>query len=279
VTDPMVRSYWEQEMAKTSDFHKSEMLGYLISKVGRFVENAMIRNIIGQPKSGFDFRDVMDNKKILLVNLSKGTTGEVNSNLIGLILVAKLQMAALSRTDIPEDQRNDFYLYIDEFQNFITDSISTILAEARKYKLDMILAHQYLGQLSGGGVEGKSYGDKIKDAIFGNVGTMISFRLGVEDAEIIAKQFAPNVNQYDLMNIERYNAYIRLLLQNQPTKSFNIKTFPPVVGNSGIAEAIKQRSRNLYGVDRKQIEDDILERSQLGVSKADSLTPPSMASL
>ncbi|MBN1779438.1 MAG: type IV secretion system DNA-binding domain-containing protein, partial [Candidatus Buchananbacteria bacterium] len=138
VTDPMVRSYWEQEMAKTSDFHKSEMLGYLISKVGRFVENAMIRNIIGQPKSGFDFRDVMDNKKILLVNLSKGTTGEVNSNLIGLILVAKLQMAALSRTDIPEDQRNDFYLYIDEFQNFITDSISTILAEARKYKLDMI---------------------------------------------------------------------------------------------------------------------------------------------
>ncbi|MBN1779199.1 MAG: hypothetical protein JW816_03205, partial [Candidatus Buchananbacteria bacterium] len=145
--------------------------------------------------------------------------------------------------------------------------------------LDMILAHQYLGQLSGGGVEGKSYGDKIKDSIFGNVGTMISFRLGVEDAEVIAKQFAPNVNQYDLMNIERYNAYIRLLLQNQPTKTFNIKTFPPMAGDSGIAEEIKQRSRNRYGVDRQTIEADILERSQLGVSKADNLTPPPASSL
>ena len=138
VTDPMVRSFWEQEMAKTSDFHKSEMLGYLISKVGRFVENAMIRNIIGQPKSGFNFRDVMDNQKILLVNLAKGTTGEVNSNLLGLILVAKLQMAALTRTDMAESDRKDFFLYIDEFQNFITDSVATILAEARKDRKSVV---------------------------------------------------------------------------------------------------------------------------------------------
>ena len=275
VTDPMVRSFWEQEMAKTSDFHKSEMLGYLISKVGRFVENSMMRNIIGQPKSGFNFRDVMDNQKILLVNLAKGTTGEVNSNLIGLIIVAKLQMAALMRTDIPEEQRKDFYLYIDEFQNFITDSIATILAEARKYKLNLILAHQYVGQLTeGSGVEGKSYGDKIKDAIFGNVGTLISFRIGVEDTEIIAKQMAPVVNEYDLMNVERFNAYVRLLVDNQPMKAFNIHTFPISSGDKLMVNDIKQFSRWKYGADRRKVEADIVERSRLGLKPADSIAPP-----
>ncbi|MDX9893342.1 MAG: type IV secretion system DNA-binding domain-containing protein [Patescibacteria group bacterium] len=266
VTDPMVRSFWEQEMAKTSDFHKSEMLGYLISKVGRFIENAMVRNIIGQPKSGFDFRDIMDNQKILLVNLAKGTTGEVNSNLLGLIIVAKLQMAALSRTNLPEDQRQDFYLYIDEFQNFITDSVATILAEARKYKLNLILAHQYIGQLVGAsGPEGKSYGDKIKDAIFGNVGTLISFRIGVEDSEVVAKQLAPAVNEYDLMNIEKFNAYLRLLVENQPQRTFNIHTFPPVHGNQKVAQDIIEFSRFKYGQDRRLVEADILKRSQLGM--------------
>jgi len=268
VSDPMVRSFWEQEMAKTSDFHKSEMLGYLISKVGRFIENSMIRNIIGQPKSGFNFRQVMDEEKILLVNLSKGQVGEVNSNLLGLIIVAKLQMAALTRTDIPEEQRKDFYLYIDEFQNFITDSISTILAEARKYKLNLILAHQYLGQLTEGtGPEGKSYGSKIKDAIFGNVGTLTSFRIGVEDSETIAKQFSPVVDEYDLMNVERYNAYVRPLINNQPLKAFNMKTFPPIKGNPEIISEIKELSRWKYGVDRSQVEGEILERSRLGAIK------------
>ncbi len=265
VTDPIVRSYWEQEMAKTSDFHKSEMLGYLISKVGRFIENAMIRNIIGQPKSGFNFREVMDQKKILLVNLSKGKVGEVNSNLLGLIIVAKLQMAALARTDLPESRRADFYLYIDEFQNFITDSISTILAEARKYKLNLILAHQYLGQLTeAAGPEGKKYGDKIKDAIFGNVGTLLSFRIGVDDAEIIAKQMAPVVDEYDLMNIERFNAYIRLLVNNQPQKAFNIHTFPAIDGNPKIVDDIVEFSRFKYGKDGKQVDADIMKRSRLG---------------
>ena len=269
VTDPMVRSFWEQEMTKTSDFHKSEMLGYLISKVGRFIENSMMRNIIGQPKSGFDFREVMDNGKILLVNLNKGKVGEVNSNLLGLIIVAKLQMAALSRTDLPESQRKDFYLYIDEFQNFITDSIATILAEARKYKLDLTLAHQYIGQLTAGaGVEGKSYGEKIKDSIFGNVGTLVSFRIGVDDAEFIAKQMAPVINEYDLMNIDRYNAYIRLLIDNQPTKAFNIHTFPPILGDKTIAHDIKELSRWKYGVDRRRVETEVLERSRLGLSQA-----------
>ena len=275
VTDPMVRSFWEQEMAKTSDFHKSEMLGYLISKVGRFVENAMIRNIIGQPVSGFNFRDVMDKKKILLVNLAKGTTGEVNSNLLGLILVAKLQMAALSRTDIPENQRHDFYLYIDEFQNFITDSISTILAEARKYKLNLILAHQYIGQLTeGSGPEGKSLGGKVKDAIFGNVGTMVSFRIGPEDAELIAKQMAPVVDEYDLVNIERYNAYVRLLVDNQPLKAFNMVTFPPASGEPQIVSEIKEYSRWKYGADRRRVEAMINEQARLGQPTAAGIEPP-----
>src|SRR3989338_4413260 len=148
VTDPVVRNFWEKEMAKTSDFHKSEMLGYLISKVGRFVENEMMRNIIGQAQSAFDFREVMDQGKILLINLSKGQVGEVNSKLLGLIIVSKLQMAALSRSDTPESDRRDFYLYVDEFQNFVTDSFATILSEARKYKLNLTIAHQYLGQLN-----------------------------------------------------------------------------------------------------------------------------------
>ena len=274
VTDPMVRSFWEQEMAKTSDFHKSEMLGYLISKVGRFVENAMIRNIIGQPKSGFNFRSVMDQQKILLVNLAKGTTGEVNSNLLGLIIVAKLQMAALGRTDMAEAARKDFYLYIDEFQNFITDSVATIMAEARKYKLNLTLGHQYIGQLTeGSGPEGKSFGNKIKDAIFGNVGTLVSFRIGVEDAEIIAKQMAPVVSEYDLINIERYNAYLRLLVDNQPLKAFNIHTFPPIAGDEKMIGDIKEFSRWKYGSDRRKVEADILERSRLGLAKSD-ITPP-----
>ncbi|PIT89445.1 MAG: hypothetical protein COU27_00315, partial [Candidatus Levybacteria bacterium CG10_big_fil_rev_8_21_14_0_10_36_7] len=265
VSDPIVKSFWEKEMAKTSDFHKSEMLGYLISKVGRFVENSMIRNIIGQPHSSFNVRKIMDEEKILLVNLSKGKVGEINSNLLGLIVVSKIQMAALARADMPESQRKNFYLYIDEFQNFITDSISTILAEARKYKLNLIMAHQYLGQLNGGsGVEGGSGNSKIRDAIFGNVGTMISFRIGVEDAQTIAKQFAPAVSEYDVMNIEKYNAYIRLLVDNQAVKTFSMHSFPPVSGDSYIAKLIREHSRLSFGKDRRDVEKMVFEAMKLG---------------
>ena len=265
VTDPMVRAFWEKEMAKTSDFHKSEMLGYLISKVGRFVENEMVRNIIGQPKSGFNLREVMDNKKILLVNLAKGKVGEVNSNLLGLIIVSKLQMAALSRADMLEKDRNDFFLYIDEFQNFITDSISTILAEARKYKLNLTIAHQYIGQLlTGGGIEGKQGSSKIKDAIFGNVGTIVCFRIGVDDAETMAKQFTPALNEYDVMNIEKFHAYIRLLIRNAPSRPFTVLMSPPQVGDPNIVEPVKQLSRLKYGRDRALVNAEIMERSKLG---------------
>lgn len=279
VSDPLVRSFWEKEMAKTSDFHKSEMLGYLISKVGRFVENAMMRNIIGQNKSSFDLREIMDNQKILLVNLSKGKIGEINSNLLGLIIVSKLQMAALARADMPEAQRKDFYLYIDEFQNFITDSVAIILAEARKYKLNLILAHQYLGQLSGGGMEGKAGNSKIRDAIFGNVGTLVSFRIGVEDSEVIAKQFAPNVSEYDLMNIEKFNAYIRLLINNQAAKPFSLRCFPPVKGNPQLGEAIRSLSRLKYGRNKDLVEDNILKHFKTTSPSTVSINPISEKTL
>ncbi|GAC1414060.1 MAG: hypothetical protein NVSMB66_6960 [Candidatus Doudnabacteria bacterium] len=265
VKDLVVRNFWEKEMAKTSDFHKSEMLGYLISKVGRFVENSMVRNIIGQSKSGFDFREVMDNKKILLVNLAKGKTGEINAKLLGLIIVSKLQMAALSRSDIPnENDRKDFYLYVDEFQNFITDAFSSILSEARKYHLNLIIAHQYLGQLEqAAGAAGAGSKD-VRDAVFGNAGTEICFRIGVEDAEVMSKEFAPVFNEFDLVNIDRFNAYVKLMINGTASKPFNMATLPPHSGGSKAnADAIRQLSRLKFGRPRDEVEAALLESSKV----------------
>jgi len=269
VTDPVVRNFWEKEMAKTSDFHKSEMLGYLISKVGRFVENEMMRNIIGQPKSAFDFREVMDQGKILLINLSKGQTGEVNSKLLGLIIVSKLQMAALSRADVPESERRDFFLYVDEFQNFVTDSFATILSEARKYKLSLTIAHQYLGQLIAAAPGSSAQNSKIRDAVFGNVGTMACFRIGVEDAEVMGKEFSPVFSEFDVINIDRFQAYIKLMINGTASRPFNMATLPPPAGGSlEMARAIKELSRLKYGRPRAEVTADILERSKLGSAEA-----------
>lgn len=265
VRDPIIRAFWEKELPQTAGSTKGEMLPYLISKIGRFVENETMRNIIGQGQSAFDLRAVMDGKKILLANLSKGKIGEVNANLLGLILVSKLQMAALSRADLPEAERHDFYLYVDEFQNFITDSISTILAEARKYRLNLIMAHQYIGQLMGAtGIEGKSQDTKIRDAIFGNVGTQISFRIGVEDAEFMEKQFQPVFSLYDLINLPRYQAYVRLLVDNTMTRPFHMTTFPPTAGSVERAVALKELSRLRFGRDKELVSEEILIRSRLG---------------
>jgi hypothetical protein len=266
VKDPVVRAFWEKEMAKTSDFHKSEMLGYLISKVGRFVENSMMRNIIGQSRSGINFKDLMNQQKILLVNLSKGKIGEVNSSLLGLIIVSKLQMAAFSRAHLPEAKRHDFYLYIDEFQNYTTDSVATILSEARKYRLDLIMAHQYIGQLVDKG------DTKIRDAVFGNVGTLIAYRIGVEDAEFLSKQFAPVFAEYDLINIQKYNAYVKLLIDNSATRAFNMAAYPPSPGDPDISAAVRELSRLKYGRQRSLVEADIMERTQLGEAAKDSMT-------
>jgi hypothetical protein len=265
VQDPIVRAFWEKEMAKTSDFHKSEMLGYLVSKVGRFVENSMMRNIIGQPVSAFDFRKVMDEGKILLINLSKGKTGEVNAKLLGLIIVSKLQMAAMSRADIPEDQRRDFYLYVDEFQNFVTDSFATILSEARKYRLNLVMAHQFLSQLRIEKEGSSALDSRMRDAVFGNTGTMISFRIGVEDAEILAKEFAPVFNEFDVINIDRFNAYVKLMVDGTASRPFNMQTYPkPPGANPELAEIIRDLSRLKHGKPRSEVEGQILERTKLG---------------
>src|SRR3989338_1137766 len=257
ITDPVVMSYWVNEVDKTSDFHKSEMLGYLISKVGRFVENEMMRNIIGQQRNSFDFREVMDKKKILLVNLSKGKTGDVNSELLGLIIVSKLQMAALGRADMAEEDRNDFYLYIDEFQNFITDSIATILSEARKYRLNLIIAHQYVGQLV------KNNDTKIKDAVFGNVGTMFVARIGPEDVEVFEKIYAPDFSGYDLMNSDKFTWYVKMIVNNAQEKPFTMNIFQAPKGDKKLAEAIKELSRLKYGRNRQIVQEEILERTSL----------------
>ncbi len=264
VKDPVVQSYWVNEVDKTSDFHKSEMLGYLISKVGRFVENEMMRNIIGQQHNSFDFRDVMDKKKILLVNLSKGKTGDVNAELLGLIIVSKLQMAALGRADMPESQRHDFFLYIDEFQNFITDSIATILSEARKYRLNLIIAHQYIGQLV------KNNDTKIKDAVFGNVGTMFTARIGPEDVETIEKIYSPDFSGYDLINSDKFTWYVKMIVDNAQQKPFTLNFKPPPAGDVELAEGIKELSRLKFGRDRRLVEADILERTRLVAPDAPS---------
>ncbi len=264
VKDPVVRLFWEKEMAKTSDFHKSEMLGYLISKVGRFVENAMMRNIVGQPRSAFNFRKAMDEKKILLINLAKGKVGEINAKLLGLIIVSKLQMAALSRADTREAERKDFYLYVDEFQNFITDAFSSILSEARKYKLNLVIAHQYLGQLEQqAGAQGAASKD-LRDAVFGNAGTMVSFRIGAEDAEAMAKEFAPTFNEFDLVNVDRFNAYVKLMIQGTASKPFNMVTYPlSRDSNEELAKKIRELSRLKFGRPRAEVEAEILEASQV----------------
>ncbi len=258
VTDPIVRRYWTDQIAQTSDFHKSETLDYITSKFGRFVTNKMIRNLIGQSQSSFNFREIMDNGKILLVNLSKGELGEENSNFLGLILVPRILMAAMSRSDIPESQRRDFYLYVDEFQNFATPDFAQILSEARKYRLSLIVANQFVGQID----------QEIKDAIFGNVGTIISYRVGVDDANYLARQFTPVFGEEDLQNVERYHVYIKTLVNNEPVLPFSMnlaKDYNEIQKekNPEIAKIITEMSRIKYGRDVKLVDAEIARRSNL----------------
>ncbi|AKM81855.1 TPA: type IV secretory system conjugative DNA transfer family protein [Candidatus Berkelbacteria bacterium] len=236
VTDPIVKSFWEQQLAKTADFHKSEMYNYFISKFGRFMTNDLMRNIIGQKKSAFNIRQVMDEGKILLINLSKGKIGEVNSALLGMVIVSKIQIAAFSRADMVEDSRKDFYLYVDEFQNFTTDSFATILSEARKYHLDLNITNQYIAQLK----------ENIRDAVIGNAGTLISYRIGAADAEFLAKEF-PGVGMSDMTNIEARNTYCKLLIDGTPSKPFSMKGIKSAtVSDANIREQVRNTSRQAY---------------------------------
>ncbi len=255
VDDPVVLRFWNEQLAKTADFHKSEMYNYFISKFGRFMTNELMRNIIGQPKSGLDFRDIMDNEKILLINLSKGKLGDINAFMLGMIIVAKINSAALSRQDIAEESRKDFYLYVDEFQNMATDTFATILSEARKYRLNLNITHQYITQLP----------EEVRNAVIGNVGTMISFRVGVDDAKFLAPQFAPVFSDIDLINIERFNAYVKYLVDNSPVRPFSMRTLrDESEPDKGLRDAIVSLSNLTYGKDRKEVDAMIRERAQLG---------------
>ncbi|MCK5332688.1 DUF87 domain-containing protein [Candidatus Parcubacteria bacterium] len=249
-----VKNFWEKEAQKAGgEAALANMVPYITSKLTQFISNDTMRPIIGQQKSSIDFRKIMDEKKILLVNLSKGKIGEMNAYLLGLVIVGKILVSSLSRTDIPQEERKDFYFYIDEFQNFTTDSISTILSEARKYRLSLNIAHQFLGQLP----------EEIQKSVFGNVGTIVSFRVGPEDSEFLSKQFAPVFNEQDLINIENFNAYLKLMINGTISQGFNIATYAPKQGDVNIANAIKELSRLKYGKTKEIIEREIIERSQV----------------
>jgi len=242
----VVRQFWEGEIANTGDREKQEMIPYFTSKFGPFISNTTIRNIIGQPKSAFDVRESMDEGKIMLINLSKGLIGDTNAELLGLILVNKVSMAAMSRADIPEEERVPFFLYVDEFQNFATDAFGDILSEARKYKLALVMAHQYIAQLN----QGKAGGGetKLKEAIFGNVGTMITFKMGAEDAEYFEKEYAPVLSNQDILSIANYKAYLKLSIGNAPSRPFSMGTIWDQTGsNQKVANILKEYSRTRYG--------------------------------
>jgi len=261
--NPVVRDFWEKEAEKAGgEASLANMVPYITSKLTPFVSSDLLRPIIAQQKSSFNFREVMDKKKILLIKLAKGTIGDMSANLLGMVVVGKILISALSRVELPEEKRHDYYLYIDEFQNFITESISIILSEARKYKLSLTVAHQYVGQL----VKGND--TSIRDSVFGNVGTMASFRIGPDDAELVAKQFNPVFNEYDLINIPKFNAYLKLLIDNQNVPAFNIKTYPPKPGDKSIVFKVKEASRLKYGRDRNIVEQEILERMKLSQDTA-----------
>jgi len=258
VTDPIVRRYWTDQIAQTADFHKSEVLDYITSKFGRFVTNKMIRNIIGQSQSSFSFRDVMDSGKILFINLSKGTIGEENSSFLGLVLVPRILMAAMSRTDIPKEERRPFYLYVDEFQNFATPDFAVILSEARKYSLALCVANQFIGQVE----------EEVKNAVFGNVGTIISYRIGVTDANYLQHEFTPVFGEDDLLNVEKYHVFIKTIVRNEPVPPFSMDLLKDIqkikaMENPKIAGIIKEMSRLKYGRDAKLVESEITRRAKL----------------
>lgn len=247
----LVKEFWEKQAEQAGgEGALKNMVPYIASKFDNFISNDYMRPIIGQTKSTFNFREIIDGKKVFLVNLSKGRLGELNSSLLGLIITSKMSLAAFSRVDIPEDQRNDFYLYMDEFQNFATSTISTILSEARKYRLSLVISHQFIAQLP----------EEIRDAVFGNVGTIASFRVGAEDAQFLEKEFEPIFNSQDLMNIDNFNFYIKMMIDGQTSKPFNIKTYPPERGNYDLAKDIKEYYSLTYARSRYVVDEEIMRR-------------------
>lgn len=256
LSDPMVKRYWTDQIAQTNEFHKSEVLDYIVSKFGRFITNTMMRNIIGQSKSAFNFRQAMDQGKILIINLAKGTIGEENSAFLGLVLIPKILIAAMSRQDMPEVARKDFYLYVDEFQNFATQDFAVIMSEARKYHLNLIVANQFISQMD----------DEVKNAVFGNVGTICSFRVGISDAGFLVKQFQPEFGEHDLLNLGTGEIYLKTQINGVPKQPFSLKVAAEErkkPGNPKMAEMIKKLSSLKYGRPRAIVEAEIAKRARL----------------
>jgi hypothetical protein len=251
IKDPIVKSFWVDEFANYNDKFRNEAIAPIQNKVGQFLSSAIIRNIVGQTKSSIDLREIMDQKKIFLINLSKGRIGEDNSALLGAMIITKLQLAAMSRVDIPEEERKDFYLYVDEFQNFATESFANILSEARKYRLNLIVAHQYIGQL----VHDRN--TVVRDAIFGNVGTLICFRVGADDAEFLEKEFDPTYLLNDLVNLTKFNIYLKLMINGVSSTPFSATTLPPISEATANVDKVIKVSRERYSTERLIVEEKI----------------------
>ncbi|MEK7499302.1 MAG: CxxC-x17-CxxC domain-containing protein, partial [Patescibacteria group bacterium] len=270
IQDPVVKAFWVNEFANYNERFRSEAISPIQNKVGQFLSSSIIRNIVAQPKSTIDMKDIMDNGKILLINVSKGRIGEDNSALLGAMLITKLQLAAMDRAVIAEEDRRDFYLYVDEFQNFATESFATILSEARKYRLNLIIAHQYITQME----------EVVRDAVFGNVGTIISFRIGAFDAEYMEKEFEPYFMQTDLVNLDKYNAYVKLMINGVTSAPFSMETIPPVHETYNSKEKVLAVSRERYGNRREDIEEKIARWSGVAFQGAaeesdkESVSPP-----
>ena len=256
VKDPIVRLFWVKQFREYAPRFRVEVVESVQNKVSQFLANPLMRNILAQPRSSFDVREVMDQGKILIVNLAKGKIGDDNSALLGAMLVSKMQLSAMSRSDTPEHQRKDFYLYVDEFQNFATESFATIMSEARKYRLNLILAHQYITQLD----------EAVQEAVFGNVGTLVSFRVGPLDTEVLGKMFAPTFSDLDLLNLPKYQMYVKLMIDGVASDPFSAVSLEPaeVDGSGKTVEKIVRISRERYGTRRQAVESRIARWSGMG---------------
>lgn len=255
VQDPIVKQFWVKEFASYNDKYAQEAVAPIQNKIGQFLSNSVIRNIVAQVKSTIDMRDIMDNQKIFIINLSKGRIGEDSMRLLGGMLITRIQLGAMERVDIPEESRKDFFLYVDEFQNFAVESFAGILSEARKYRLCLIMAHQYIAQLT----------EEVRDAVFGNVGTMITFRVGSPDAIFLEKEYAPRFLPEDIINLPKFSIYLKLLIDGVTSQPFSAATLPPIVDQpSGNRDKVIQVSRERYAKPREEISEKIMKWTGMG---------------
>lgn len=264
VKDPVVKAFWQDEYARWEDRFRNEAIAPIQNKVGQFLAATIIRNIVAQVKSTIDMRQVMDEGKILIINLAKGRIGEDSSRLLGGMLITKLQLAAMERVDMPEEDRRDFYLYVDEFQNFATASFANILSEARKYRLNLIIAHQYIEQLDE---------DYVRPAVFGNVGTMVFFRVGASDALFLEQEVAPRFTPEDLVNLTKFEVYVKLMIDGVASEIFSANTLPPINVRTGSTDKVIKVSRERYATPRAVIEEKILQWSGLAGGETFVSTP------